>query len=112
MISICLSVPKDLANSNHKTDLVLLYNVASHVSREGLKLFWGQVPPISQNKSLVEKTTSKFFYFDSQPPIQVTASPYNKVKGSLSVCLNLLPFARKKIVFSVVDIGGPVLLPG
>ena len=45
---VCLSVPKDLAN--RWTDRVLLNRVDSHMSLEGFKLFWGRVPPPSQEK--------------------------------------------------------------
>ena len=37
----------------------LLYNVASHRSWEGLKLFWGRVPPPFQDKLPLEKHHDK-----------------------------------------------------
>ena len=52
-ICFCQSVPKNL--DKLLTDIVLLYNIASHMSWEGLYLFWGSVPTTSQDKSPIEK---------------------------------------------------------
>ena len=48
-----LFVPKDLANP--RTDMFLFYNVTSDRFWEGLILFWGRVPPSSQEKSPLEE---------------------------------------------------------
>ena len=48
-VCVCVFVPKDLAN--RWTDRFLLNSVASHRSREDLKLFWGRVPLPFQEKS-------------------------------------------------------------
>ena len=57
-----MCVPKDLVNL--WTDMILIYNAAFIRSLKDLYLYWGIVPPPSQEKSPLEKNDPLiFFYF-------------------------------------------------
>ena len=57
-LSVCTN-----GTANRLTDIVLLYNAASHRSWEGLKLFRVRVPLPSQDKSPLKNDPSRTVFF-------------------------------------------------